>query len=161
MAVLEVTPAPADFHARFSASARHYVYRLSLRHDPFRRREHWWVREPVDVAAMREAVVRLVGDHDCTSFCVTASVDPGRMLCRIRRAELLADPAAHTLELHLEADRFVHSMVRTVAGTLVEVGKGRRTPESISAILLARDRRAAGMTAPPHGLCLERVEYAG
>lgn len=160
MAVLEVTAAAPDFHARFSATGRHYVYRMLLRPDPLRRRDHWWVRQPVDVAPMREAAALLLGDHDCSSFCVTASIDPGRMLCRIRRAELLPGPAGDSIELHLEADRFVHSMVRTVAGTLVEIGRGRRTSASISAILLARDRRAAGMTAPPHGLCLERVEYA-
>jgi tRNA pseudouridine38-40 synthase len=160
MAVREVAGEPAGFHARFSATGRHYAYRLLLTPDPLRRRQHWLVREPLDLRAMRAAAALLPGQHDCTSFCVAASSEPGRMVCRIRRAELVQEGGTDALTLHVEADRFVHSMVRSIMGTLVEVGRGRRTPESISTILLARDRRAAGMTAPPHGLCLERVDYA-
>ena len=132
MAVLEVAGEPAGFHARFSATARHYAYRMLLAPDPLRRRDHWLVHGPLDVAAMSAAAALLLGEHDCTSFCVARSHEPGRMLCRIQRAELVHEPASAALTLHIAADRFVHSMVRSIAGTLVEVGRGRRTPGSIS-----------------------------
>jgi tRNA pseudouridine38-40 synthase len=100
-----------------------------------------------------------VGDHDCTSLCRTASLEPGRTLCRIREAEL--EWEGSTGCLHLRADRFLHSMVRIVVGTLLEVGRRSRSVDTFTEVLEARDRRVAGPTAPAHGLCLEQVEYAG
>ncbi len=156
---LEVGGEPEGFHARFSARARHYAYRMLLRPDPLRRRDHLLVRGHLDVAAMREAAATLVGDHDCASFCVATSAEQGKTVCRIRRSELVAEPSGDALTYQIAADRFLHSMVRSIVGTLLEIGRGRRAAGSISAILQARDRRAAGVTAAALGLCLERVEY--
>jgi tRNA pseudouridine38-40 synthase len=160
MAVLEVAARAPGFHARFSATARRYTYRMLEVADPLRRRDHWRVRPGLNWPAMQSAAPLLVGDHDCTSFCRAASAEPGRMRCVVRNSELSRGALPGSWEYTVEADRFVHSMVRTIVGTLLEIGAGRRAPESISDILAARDRRAAGATAPPHGLCLEQVEYA-
>jgi tRNA pseudouridine38-40 synthase len=157
IAVHEIGEEAASFHARFSATGRRYSYRLLLRPDPFLRRDHWILRGPLDVDRMIEACVSLRGPHDCTSFCRAESVEEGRMVCRIESARLDLCDGAIVFEIH--ADRFVHSMVRTIVGTLVEIGRGRKRPDAFGNILAARDRRAAGPTAPPHGLCLEEVLY--
>ena len=155
--VRAIRRAAPDFHARFSARGRSYTYRMTTEPDPFLRRDHLSIDRRTDLAAMAEACAPLVGDHDATSLCRSASVEPGRTLCRIRRAELTWDgPVAR---FDIEADRFLHSMVRIVVGTLLEVGAGQRPVDTFRAVLAARDRRAAGATAPPHGLCLERVLY--
>jgi tRNA pseudouridine38-40 synthase len=159
VAIREVAEAGPDFHARFSATGRRYRYRFTAERDPFLRRNHLLVRHDLDRAAMRRALVPLVGDHDCTSLCRSASLEPGRTLCRIRRAELTWDGTMGWLEI--VADRFLHSMVRIVVGTLLEVGRGTRGVDTFSEVLAARDRRMAGATAPPHWLCLEEVLYDG
>ncbi|HKK69758.1 MAG TPA: tRNA pseudouridine(38-40) synthase TruA [Candidatus Krumholzibacteria bacterium] len=157
VAIRSVAGAPPDFHARFGARGRRYVYRFTTERDPFLRRNHLRIDPRTDVGAMATACEPLMGDHDCTSLCRTASLEPGRTLCRIRRAALHWDGAVGHLEI--EADRFLHSMVRIVVGTLLEVGAGRRPVDTFREVLAARDRRTAGGTAPPHGLCLERVDY--
>lgn len=158
MAIVAIEPAPVGFHARFSATGRRYRYRMLRRRDPFRRSSHFRPHGPLDVGAMREAAAALAGAHDCDSFCVKSSLEPGRTRCELREVQLL-EPAPDELALVIEADRFLHSMVRTIVGTLVEVGRGQRPAGCIPAILAARDREAAGFTAPPHGLVLEAVRY--
>jgi len=157
VAIREVAVAQPGFHARFSARARRYRYRFCTSRDPFLRRNHLLLTAHPDLEAMRAALVPLVGDHDCTSLCRTASLEPGKTLCRIQRAELVFD--GETGYLEIQADRFLHSMVRIVVGTLLEVGRGRRGVNTFTELIEARDRRQAGATAPPHGLCLEEVIY--
>ena len=157
VAIAAVEAAPGDFHARFGATGRVYTYRFTTERDPFRRRDHLLVEGPIDRDAMVAACRPLIGDHDATSLCRTASLEPGRTLCRIRRAELVWEGT--TGRFTIEADRFLHSTVRIVVGTLLEVGRGRRPVSTFEDVLAARDRRAAGATAPAHGLCLERVHY--
>lgn len=159
IAIRSVVEAAPDFHARFSATARRYRYRFTTEADPFLRRSHLQVKGGLDREAMGAAVEGLVGDHDCTSLCRTASLEPGRTLCRIRAAEL--DWEGPTGHFEIVADRFLHSMVRILVGTLLEVGRSVRGVDTFREVLEARDRRVAGPTAPPHGLCLEEVEYAG
>jgi tRNA pseudouridine38-40 synthase len=159
IAIRSVEEAPPDFHARFSATGRRYRYWFTTEPDPFLRRNHLLVSDSLDRAAMAEALAPLVGDHDCTSLCRTSSLEPGRTLCRIRRATLDWDGAVGVFEI--AADRFLHSMVRIVVGTLLEVGRRNRGVDTFKEVLAARDRRLAGPTVPPHGLCLEEVEYAG
>jgi tRNA pseudouridine38-40 synthase len=159
IAIRSVDAAPDDFHARFSATGRRYQYRFTCEADPFLRRNHLRVSPDLDRGAMRAAAEALVGDHDCTSLCRTSSLEPGRTLCRIRRAALEWDGATGVFEI--SADRFLHSMVRIIVGTLLEVGRSARGVDTFTEVLEARDRRLAGPTAPPHGLCLEEVEYAG
>lgn len=159
IAIRSVEEAAGDFHARFSATGRRYRYRFTTEPDPFLRRNHLRVNADLDREVMRRSLEPLVGDHDCTSLCRTSSLEPGRTLCRIRHATLEWEGATGVFEV--VADRFLHSMVRILVGTLLEVGRSARGVDTFTEVLAARDRRVAGPTAPPHGLCLEEVEYAG
>jgi tRNA pseudouridine38-40 synthase len=154
----EIGVEPLGFHARHSARGRRYRYSMLRLPDPFRRRTRWLVQGQLDVDAMRRACTYLLGEHDFESFCVSASVEEGKTACRVQRAEIEVE--GEQLHLHIAADRFLHSMVRTIVGTLIDVGRGRRTPEDMEQIILARRRSAAGPTAPPLGLSLEEVHYS-
>ncbi|MBU0741706.1 tRNA pseudouridine(38-40) synthase TruA [bacterium] len=152
-AVREVSP---SFDARFSARWRHYAYRLGFRRDIFRRRAEWQVNRDLDRAALDAAAAHVPGERDFSSFCKTASLrENNRCDVRLCRFDWADDSAI----FQIRADRFLHHMVRTLVGTLVEVGCGQREPADMIAILTARDRRAAGSMAPPHGLYLAAVGY--
>jgi len=159
IAIRSVEVAPPGFHARLRATGRAYRHRFTSENDPFLRRDHLRISRDLDREAMARSLQALEGDHDCTALCRSASVEPGRTLCRIRHARLDWDGPNGVFEIR--ADRFLHSMVRIVVGTLLEVGRSARGVDTFREVLEARDRRLAGPTAPPHGLCLEEVEYAG
>lgn len=166
VAVLAATPAPADFDARFSALARSYRYTIWNAPEPdvFRRRYAWHVSGPLDVAAMGDAADWLVGEHDFASFCsrseqvVNGEVRVAPTARRVLRAGWRR-PEPALLLFDIEANSFCRQMVRSIVGTLVEVGRGRRPAGDIPRVLERRDRAAAGGVAPPHGLCLESVTY--
>jgi tRNA pseudouridine38-40 synthase len=155
--VREVSAAAPDFHARFSATGRIYRYRFTRERDPFLRRNHLWVDDRVDFGPMSAACAGLVGDQDGTSLCRTASLEEGRTLIRFRRAAITEIESGAVFEV--EADRFLHSTVRIIVGTLMEIGRGQRPGDDFARILAAKNRRVAGRTAPPHGLTLHRVLY--
>lgn len=163
VSVSEVYHAAAGFSARFDALSRTYTYRMADRPDrPMLTRDHvWWQRRPLDDGAMARAAACLVGEHDFKSFCKVASAE-GKPTCRNvmavsleRTRELGEDVLAFTIT----GNAFLHSMVRTIVGTLAEVGLGRRPPEWVAEALAACDRRAAGPTAPAQGLTFMSVEY--
>lgn len=150
-------PAP-EFHARYKAKGKLYRYRI-LNRSPrpaLDRQLLWHVYKPLDDAAMNQAALPLIGSHDFSSFETqpTENEDP---ICHLQRLVVIRE--GHELRIEAYADRFLKQMVRSLVGTLVDVGQGKRAPESFTAILAARDRRAAGKTAPPQGLCLIRVDY--
>ncbi|MBM4118015.1 tRNA pseudouridine(38-40) synthase TruA [bacterium] len=156
---LAVHEAPADFNARYSATARFYEYRLGLVPCAPLRRLRWELGRPLDLAAMQAALDLLAGAEDFRAFSTREGAARGTR-CRLRRLALARrEPAGDELSLAIGADRFLHNMVRIVVGTLVEIGRGRWQPERMAAILASGDRRLAGPTAPPQGLFLERVEY--
>lgn len=157
VSLVQIDLMPPDFHARFSARGRRYSYRILRGRDPFRRRNHWMLGGELDVERMRQASEQLLGEHDYSSFCVSASVEEGKTRCHVRDARWQVE--GDELVFQIAADRFLHSMVRSIVGTLVEVGRGSRAPDSIVDILGARHRSAAGLTAPPQGLSLDFVEY--
>ena len=153
------TDAPPDFHARFSARSRTYVYALfdSPHADPWLARTALHHRgAPLDVAAMNEAAGHLVGPHDFRSFgrLPEPSASAERVLYELR-----CEREGSLIRVRARANAFIHQMVRSLVGTLITVGEGRRPPDDITGILEARDRAAAGPVAPPHGLCLVSVEY--
>ncbi|MBI1752334.1 MAG: tRNA pseudouridine(38-40) synthase TruA [Acidobacteria bacterium] len=158
--VLEARPAPAGFFPRQHAVAKRYVYRLGLGAgaDPLQAAFRWHIYQalPLDLKAMASAVQPLVGTHDFSSFrcaeCVAKT--PVRSLHGVGIVE-----GQGGVDLVFEGSSFLMHQVRIMAGTLVEVGRGRRAADSMAALLEARDRRLAGLTAPPHGLCLEKVWY--
>ena len=158
IAVLTAEQVAQDFDARFSATKRHYLYRiinrradLTLAHN-----RAWRVPRPLDGAAMHEAAQKLVGRHDFTTFrsseCQAKS--PVKTLDRL---DVLRD--GEEVRINASARSFLHHQVRSMVGSLVHVGEGKWSGDDLSAALAARDRTACGQVAPPHGLYLVRVEY--
>ena len=149
---------PAAFDARFSAVSRSYRYRLvdAAAADPIRRHDRWHLGETLDVVAMRSAARVLIGEHDFASFCRRA---PGRTTVRRIDRLTVARPVDGRVDVAVEGPAFCHQQVRSIVGCLVEVGRGRRSPQWLADVLAAGDRSAAARVAPPHGLTLERVSY--
>lgn len=158
VAVVAMEEVPSDFCARRSASKKRYVYCVSNRpvRSPLRRRTHWELFKPLDVAAMREAAAHFLGEHDFESF---RGSNCAAKTTRRRIFRLEVEERGDEIVFVLEATAFLKHMVRNIVGTLVEVGQGKRSPAEMPALLAARDRRLAGETAPAHGLFLERVWY--
>ncbi len=158
--VMNAQAAPEGFFPRQHAVAKRYVYRLQEgpAEDPFSKGRCWHLHgaERLDRDAMLRAVPALLGEHDFSSFrhqeC--AARTPVRRIFAIRLV-----PDGSRLDLEFEGNRFLMHQVRIMAGTLVDVGKGRIAAEDMPAVLAARDRRRAGFTAPPHGLYLDEVWY--
>ncbi|WP_222183300.1 tRNA pseudouridine(38-40) synthase TruA [Geminicoccus harenae] len=160
VAVLEVRPVPDDFHARFNATARAYRYRILTRRAPptLERGLVWHHPHRLNAALMHDAGQLLVGRHDFTSFRATACQSRSPLksidLLHVRRR-------GEHVELYVRARSFLHHQVRNIVGSLALVGAGRQPLGWIAQVLAARDRTAAGPTAPPDGLCLVEVRYPG
>jgi tRNA pseudouridine38-40 synthase len=154
--VHSIEEVPESFHARFDARERAYRYFVSLRQLAIGRQYSWFVRYDLDVALMNRIAVRLVGDHDFESFCKFAA-DVDHYRCTVVTSRWIASP--ESLEYEIRANRFLHGMVRALVGTMVDIGRGYIPESSFEEIMAARDRRRAGMAAPPHGLFLEEVLY--
>jgi tRNA pseudouridine38-40 synthase len=152
--------APPDFDARFSARARRYRYLVLNRPtpDPFLAATAWHVETPLALPAMRLACDPLIGEHDFSSFCRRPKGDPAPLVRRVLDARW-SDQGDGLLRFDIGATAFCHQMVRSIVGTMVDVGRGRRRAGEVKGILAARDRSAAGEPAPPHGLCLDEVVY--
>ncbi|MDH4329314.1 MAG: tRNA pseudouridine(38-40) synthase TruA [Nitrospira sp.] len=149
---------PDEFHARYSAKGKLYEYRLLNRGErPAVDRHYCWhIYKPLDDAAMNQAAMALIGSHDFSSFETqpTENDDP---ICHLQRLAVYRQ--GDRLRIEAYADRFLKQMVRSIVGTLVEVGLNKRPPDSLNAVLDTRSRSAAGKTAPPQGLFLMRVDY--
>ena len=156
VAIREVAEVREDFHARYSATGRTYAYRIwnAARPRPLLRRTTWWVRDPLDVGAMRAACRHLVGRHDFSAFSMKAEGTRERMVRKASWSE-----AEGTLCFEIEADAFLRGMVRGIVGTLVQVGRGRLDPERLADVVASARREEGGPSAPPQGLCLARVTY--
>lgn len=159
LAVRRVDVVGDDFDPRRAARRRSYEYRIWNHRvrSPFWRPYAWHVIQPLDCEAMRAAAADLVGEHDFTSFRA-AGCDADHPVRRITVSEFVSGDDAMLL-YRVTATAFLRHMVRNIVGTLVEVGRGRRAADEMPKLLAARDRDLAGATAPPHGLCLTRVEY--
>lgn len=161
VAILAAAEVPDDFHARFSATERRYLFRIvSRRAPPVLGPPAWHVRQPLDVVAMRAGAAHLIGLHDFTTFrstmCQAAS--PVKTLDEI---SIDAHPIPHGTEitLRLRARSFLHNQVRSIVGSLERVGAGSWPPERMAEALAARDRAACGPVSPPGGLILTGVGY--
>ena len=146
----------SEFHARFSAKSRIYEYRIIQGRSPLRRRFAWEVTYLLDAAKMGQASKCLVGKHDFTSFS-SARAEVKTRICVVKNAGWYEE--RERLVFRIEADRFLQAMVRSLVGTMVDIGRGRFKPNEMRGILGARDRSLAGKTAPAHGLCLVQVNY--
>jgi tRNA pseudouridine38-40 synthase len=166
VAVVSAAPAPEDFHARHHARGKLYRYQIwnGRRPSPLRAARAWWVKPALDAAAMREGAAHLLGSHDFASFQAVGS-EVETTIRTLRRCDVMSTPvpgepdARGELAIEVEGSGFLRHMVRILAGTLVQVGAGRRDPVSLCAVLAARERARAGATAPPQGLTLVRVSY--
>jgi tRNA pseudouridine38-40 synthase len=158
--VRDAEVAAADFHARFSAVARRYRYTILNRPvpDPFVATTAWQVEEPLDLRAMQAACDPLFGEHDFSSFCRKPPDASGSNVRRLREARWVALDG-DKLRFDVEASSFCQQMVRSLVGTMVEVGLGKKRAGEVAGILRARDRSLAGQLAPPQGLVLWEVLY--
>lgn len=157
--VLHTEAVSSDFHARYDVVRKTYQYRVHNRAavDVFRR--NYAVHEPytLNVLEMKRAAAALIGEHDFTSFCASKT-DVKNKVRTIYRIEI--EQMQDELVFTFEGSGFLYNMVRILMGTLLEVGKGRRSANEMSSILMAKDRNKAGKTAPPHGLYLWEVSYS-
>jgi len=162
VAIVACAPVPDDFHARFSAQERRYLFRLIQRRAPVTHERGlvWQVLHPLDAEAMRAGAAHLVGYHDFTTFRSTMcqSASPVKTLDEIRIEEV-ALPHGREFRFHLRARSFLHNQVRSIVGTLERVGAGAWVPADVKAALEARDRAACGPVCPPQGLYLCGVGY--
>ena len=158
IAVRSSTLVDDRFHAQHDARGKLYTYRILHRstRPTIDRAFVWHIYKPLDDEAMQYAAATLIGSQDFSSF-EGSLTDNDNPICHLQRLSI----TRHDDQIFIEAyaDRFLKHMVRAIVGTLVEVGLGKRTPDSLADVLSARDRSAAGQTAPPHGLCLMRVDY--
>jgi tRNA pseudouridine38-40 synthase len=151
---------PAGFDARRAARSRRYRYTVLNVPvpDPFTAGTAWHVAVPLDLPSMRLACDPFHGEHDFSSFCRRPPVS-GASLVRVVRDVRWVDAGGGVLRFEIEASSFCHQMVRSIVGTMVEVGLGRRKAGEMSAIIRSGSRAAAGAMAPAHGLCLWEVNY--
>lgn len=155
--VSAVTEMPADFHARFSAIGKEYRYQIALGPlvNPFEYRYFHHCPHKLDLAAMIEAANYLIGTHDFSAFATAIQADSTIRTITAIDWTLAGDK----LFCQISGTGFLRYMVRTIVGTLLEVGRAKRSPEDIPKILLSKDRRQAGATAPACGLFLVNVCY--
>lgn len=158
VAILSASLVSDDFDARFSATGRHYLYRILNRRAPpaIERGHAWWVPKPLDEHAMRQAAPAFVGRHDFTTFrsaqCQAKSPLRSLDAFEVRRVGAI-------IECRVDARSFLHNQVRSMVGTLKQVGEGAWTADDVVQALAARDRSACGQVAPPDGLYLTGVDY--
>jgi tRNA pseudouridine38-40 synthase len=156
--IVEIADAEPGFHARFSARSKSYRYqiRAGTVGDPFTRAFVWQLPEPLNVGAMTEAAAALVGTHDFAAFqsVGTEVASTTRTICRSEILEV-----DQMVVYDVTGDGFLRHMVRAIVGTLVEIGRGWRSVESMAQLIERGTRAQAGATAPPHGLFLVRVDY--
>ncbi|MDL2319562.1 tRNA pseudouridine(38-40) synthase TruA [Alistipes sp. OttesenSCG-928-B03] len=168
IAIRSVNPVAPEAHARFDAREREYTYFILPFKDPFRRETAWQYTQPLDVEAMNRAAAALLVADDFTTFSKLHSNNKTN-ICDVRAAhwewepagiaEYGADVPSGRLVFTIRADRFLRNMVRSIVGTLVDVGRGKITPERFAQILAARDRSLASGSAPAQGLFLSNIHY--
>jgi tRNA pseudouridine38-40 synthase len=161
LSVVRAAVCPEGFHPRYDAIGKEYRYRMRFGGvpDPFLSNRVWQLPYRLTergFAMMQEAAAHFIGRHDFTSFmCVDSDIED-----RVRTvSDLHVVRTGDEVSLYITGNGFLYNMVRIITGTLFEVARGRRTPESIPGVLAALDRKAAGMTAPAEGLYLHRVLY--
>jgi tRNA pseudouridine38-40 synthase len=146
-----------QLHARFNAVSRTYRYFINFQKNPFKTDTSWFLSKRPDFEAMNKAAQNLIGTKDFTSFS-KVNTDVKTNICTISEAEWI-QVDEHNYYFEITADRFLRNMVRSTVGTLLEVGSGKMKPEEILDVLDAKDRGAAAVSVPAHGLFLWKVKY--
>lgn len=157
--IVDAKDMPEGFHARFDSKGKRYIYKISNRPDVdiFRKHYCFQVREPLDIDAMRSAAKYIIGEKDFACF-QTAGANPVNSTVR-EIYSLDIDKNGPEISVKIEGDAFLYNMVRIIVGTLVEVGLGKRTAESVKKTIESKNRGRAGRTAPPGGLYLDEVFF--
>jgi tRNA pseudouridine38-40 synthase len=158
--VLSASRMPEKFHARFDAAGKQYRY-FVWNHpamNPLLRQTAWHVTRPLNLKAMRAAAPLLVGRHDFKSFAATRNYEMASTVRRLTRCDI--KKSGPQLTFIIEGDGFLYKMCRGIVGTLVQIGQGKFPADEIRRMLAKKDRRVAGMTAPAHGLVLQKVFYS-
>ena len=160
IAVLACSLVPDRFHSRLNACKKTYWYQIEMgsKRDVFSRRMQYGLGQMLDVDAMRKAAALLCGTHDYKSFCGNKKMKKSSVRT-VYSVDIRQKPGETLLLLRFTGDGFLQHMVRIMAGTLIEVGQGKRNWQSMTQILESLDRQAAGFTAPAEGLCLAEVCY--
>jgi len=156
--VAEAREAAADFHSRFAAKSKAYRYTILNRKYPsaLLKNAVYFYPYPLDIKIMQREVGVLLGRHNFKAFQASGSIT-GRTVRTIKRIRILKE--GDLIRIDIEADGFLYSIVRNIVGTLIEIGRGKLSPGSLKKILLSKDRKTAGPTAPARGLCLVKVNY--
>lgn len=157
--IIEARSAPENFHARFDATGKEYRY-FVWNHptmNPLLRQRAWHVPRKLNLAAMKSAARLFVGRHDFRSFAANRNYETENTVRRLTRCDLKRQ--GDLITVTIEGDGFLYKMCRGIVGTLVQIGEGKIGQNQIRKILACKDRRAAGMTAPAHGLVLQKVFY--
>lgn len=158
IAIHSIEKVADDFHARFSATRREYIYRIHREKDPFAQKYSYHCGYPeLDFEAMNAAARLLLGTKDFSCF-EKVGADNKTSICTVFEAYWQKDDPSHW-SFHIAANRFLRNMVRAIVGTLLEVGRGKRSPESINELLASGNRSSAGESVPGHALFLSKVEY--
>ncbi len=157
IAIKKIDTVAPEFHARFDALQRFYFYRISYNKTPIGRYYTWYMHRSLDLDTLNRAAKYLLGRHDFTSFCVAAHEKENRV-CEVY--DSYWETEENGLVYHISGNRFLRTMVRSIVGTIVEMGRGVRPAEVMPDILKAQDRQRAGESAPPCGLFLNKVVYA-
>ncbi len=162
IAIVDCAAVSDDWHARFSAIERRYLFRLLIRRAPATHEDGqvWQVKHPLDADAMQAGADRLIGRHDFTTFrsSICQAASPLKTLDELR-VEEIDGLSGREVRFHVRARSFLHNQVRSFVGTLERVGSGAWTPDDVEAALNARDRAACGPVCPPQGLYLAAVRY--
>ena len=156
--VLQVSEAHSRFHARLNAEEKTYVYRIwnSTKPNVFERKWMYTIEEPLDIKAMKQGASYLLGTHDFESFCATKK----KKKSTVRTIHgINIEQFGEELRISVTGNGFLHHMVRILVGTLVEIGQGKRSPETMPQLLEAKNRELAGITMPAKGLILWEVKY--
>ncbi len=158
IAVCQVEEVAPEFHARYSAKEKIYEYLVhhAPQRSPLLRGRAWHLWYPLNLRAMRTAAGAMIGRHDFQAFCAADHAGDNH---RVDLREIRLTRNGDQIRIAFRADRFLKYMARNLTGFLLEVGRGRRSPDEVAAILSSRDRRQAGPTAPPQGLTLMKVVY--
>ena len=149
---------PLDFHPRYCDCSKTYEYHIVNTRIPVptKRLTNWFVSYELDIDKMRQAASYLVGEHDFVSFC-NVRTDVENTVRTITALDVIEN--GNEITIRITGNGFLYNMVRIIVGTLIRVGRGFYTPEKVKEILEAKDRKAAGVTAPAHGLMLMNIEY--
>jgi len=154
--ILQVEPVPGRFHARHDATARSYVYLISKRRSAFFKRNVWWIKDTLDVYAMREALKSFIGLKDFRAFGRPSGKDEST---KVEIKHIAIHEQDSTIMIHIVGSHFLWNQVRRMVGVLVEVGRGSIAVHQVEQIMKSNSEQPAQLTAPPSGLYLEHVYY--